>query len=101
MIQFVGDYLDNIPDFGKLVHFDPLRKPDFPKFRLWTDTVPLADTNCYLFRPLYFETRQGIVQPYNYLARQKCRLLYSLCSSSGIVPPPLFEDNTTNNILSV
>ena len=46
---------DNIPDFGQRVLFHPLRKPNLSKFRLWTDTVPLTYSNCYLQGPFILD----------------------------------------------
>ena len=88
---------DNIPDFGQRVLFHPLRKPNLSKFRLWTDTVPLSDPNCYLQGPFDFESRNDVLNPCNYVARDQWLLLASSCSVSGIVPPLLSPNPADSN----
>ena len=86
---------DNIPDFGQRVLFHPLRKPPLAKYRLWTDTIPLSDPNCYLSGPFHFEARHDVVNPCNYIARDQWLLLHSICSISSVVPPILSSAATT------
>ena len=82
---------DNIPIFGKRVLFHPHRKPDLAKHRLWTDTVPLSNPNCFLSGPFSFEARQDVIHPCNFVARSLWEHLFTVCSAYGIVPPTLSD----------
>ena len=80
--------------------FNPLRKPNLSKFRLWTDTVPLTDSNCYLQGPFHFESRHDVLTPCNYIARDQWLLLLSSCSVSGIVPLSLSATQSGDSAVS-
>ena len=91
----IGD--DNIPDLGQRVLFHPLRKPSLSKFCIWTDTVPLTDSNCYLQELFDFESRNDVLNSCNYVAHDQLLLLDSSCSVSGIVPPLLSKNPADSN----
>ena len=55
----------------------------------WTKTIPLSDSNCYLFGPFHFEVRHDVLNQCNYIARDQWLLVHSLCSLSSIIPPIL------------
>ena len=82
---------DNIPIFGKRVLFQPHRKSDLAKHRLWTDTVPLSNPNCFLSGSFSFEARHDIIHPCNFVARSLWEHLFTNCSAYGIVPPTLSD----------
>ena len=86
---------DNIPDFGQQVLFHRLRKPPLDKYRLWTDTILISDSNCCLSGPFHFEARHDVLNPCNYIARDQWLLLHSFCSVSSVVPPILFPAAAT------
>ena len=88
---------DNIPDFDQRVLFHPLRNPNLFKFRLWTDTVRLTNSNCYLQGLFDFEYRNDVLNPCNYVACDQWLLLDSSCSVSGIVPSLLSTNLADSN----
>ena len=51
-------YLDesNIPVYDARMLFSPRRKPDLTKYILWTDSVHLTDTSCFLHGPFNFDS---------------------------------------------
>ena len=49
-------YLDdsNNPVYGVRIPFNSRRKSDLTKYMLWTDSVHLTDSSCFLYRPFNF-----------------------------------------------
>ena len=56
-------YLDdsNIQVYGTCMLFNPRRNLDLTKYILWTDSVHLTDTSCFLRGPFNFDSQSDII----------------------------------------
>ena len=48
--------VNNVPLYGARMLFGPKRKLDLSKYILWTDSVHLTDSSCYLHGPFNFDS---------------------------------------------
>ena len=67
--------------------FSPKRKPDLTERILWTDSVHLTDTSCYLHGPFNFDSQSYIMSTNTYIALRHWEFLVFSCNKLGIVPP--------------
>ena len=56
-------YLDdsNIPVYGVRMLFSPKRKADLTNYILWTDSIHLTDTSCFLYGSFNFDSQSDII----------------------------------------
>ena len=69
--------------------FGPKRKPDLSKYILWTDSVHLTDSSCYLHGPFKFDSYSDVITATQNIALTHWEFLRTICHSSSIVPPIL------------
>ena len=80
---------NNVPLYGTSMLFGPKRKPDLSKYILWTDSVHLTDSSCYLHDPFNFDSHFDVITAKQHIALTHWEFLLTICHSFSIVPPIL------------
>ena len=80
---------DNIPVYGSRMLFKPNRKPNLSKFMLWTDSIHLSDSSCYIHGPFSFDSRSDVISAKQFVALRHWEFLLTSCIALGIVPPTI------------
>ena len=81
--------LDNVPVYGARILLGPKRKPDPDKYILWTDSIHLIVTSCYLHGHFNFETHSDIISAKQHVALTHWEYLLTICNQRSVVPPIL------------
>ena len=66
--------------------FGPKCKPDLRKYILWTDSVHLTDSSCYLHGPFNFDSHSDVITAKHHIALTHWEFLLTICHSFSIVP---------------
>ena len=80
---------ENIPVYGSRMLFKPNRKPDLKKYMLWSDSVHLNDSSCFIHGPFNFDSRSDVVSAKQFVALCHWEYLLTSCITLGIVPPTI------------
>ena len=80
---------ENIPVYGSRMLFKPNRKPDLKKYMLWSDSVHLTDSSCFIHGPFNFDSRSDVVSAKQFVALCHWEYLLTSCITLGIVPPTI------------
>ena len=81
---------DNSPVYESRILLGPNRKPNLKKYILWTDSVHLTDSSCYIHGPFNFDSRSDIIKPNQHIALCHWEFILTFCSTFSIVPPFLY-----------
>ena len=52
---------ENIPVYGCRMLFKPNRKLDLTKYMLWSDSVHLTYSSCFIYGPFKFDSRSDVI----------------------------------------
>ena len=52
----------NIPVYGARILFGPIRKPNDKNYIIWTDSIHLTDSSCYIHGLFNFHSRLDIIK---------------------------------------
>jgi len=66
--------------------FGPKCKPDLRKYILWTDSVHLTDSSCYLHGPFNFDSNSDVITTKQHIVLTHWEFLLTICHSFSIVP---------------
>ena len=66
--------------------FGQKRKPDLSKYILWTDSVQLTDSSCYLHGPFNFDSHSDVITAKKHIALLYWEFLLTIYRSFSIVP---------------
>ena len=80
---------DNILVYGSRMLFKPNRKPNLSKFMLWTDSIHLSDSSCYIHGPFNFDSRSDVISAKQFVTLRHWKLLLTSIIALGIVPPTI------------
>ena len=80
---------DNVPVYGARILLGPKRKPDPDKYILWTNSIHLTNTSCYLHGPFNFEPHSDIISAKQHVALTYWEYLLSICNKLSVVSPIL------------
>ena len=69
--------------------FGPKRKPNPSKYILWTDSVHLTDSSCYLYVPFNFDSHSDMITSKQYITLTHWEHPLTICHTFGVVPPIL------------
>ena len=69
--------------------FGPKRKSDLSKYILWTASVHLTDSSCYLHGPFNFDSHSDVTTAKQHIALTYFELCLTVCHSLSIAPPIL------------
>ena len=69
--------------------FSPQRKPYPSKCILWTDSVHLTDSSCYLHSPFNFYSHSDVIIAKQHIALKYWEYILTVCHIFSIVPPIL------------
>ena len=94
MILFVGDpYGTNIKMIKimslSMVYrmlFGLKRKPGPSKYTIWTDSVHLTDSSCYLHDQLNFDSYSEITITKKHIVLTQCGHILTVCNTFSIIP---------------
>ena len=64
----------------------PKRKPDLANYMLWTDSVHLTDSSCFLHGPFNFDSRSDVISANQFVALHHWEYLLTSCITLGILP---------------
>ena len=71
------------------------RKPDLTKNMLWTDSVHLTDSSCFIHEPFNFDSRSDVISAKQFGDLRHWEYLISSCIALSIVPPTISTLNAT------
>ena len=77
----------NIPVYGSRMLFKKSCKPNLAKYMLWTGSVHLTDSSCFIHGPFYFDSRSDVIFAKKIDALCHWEFLLASCIALGIVPP--------------
>ena len=80
---------NNVPVYGDRMFFSPKLKPNPKKYMLWSDSIYLIDSMCFIHEPFKYDTHADTIQPKQYVALTHWEFLLYFCSQFNIVPPTL------------
>ena len=80
---------NNVPLYGARIPFDPKRKLYSSKCILWTDSVHLTDSSCYLHGPFNFDSHSDVIITKYHITLTHWEYLLTICHAFSIVPPIL------------
>ena len=80
---------DNIPVYGSRMLFKPNRKPNLAKYMLWTDSIHLSDSSCFIHGPFNFDSRSDVISAKQFVALRHWEFLLTSCIALCIVPPTI------------
>ena len=80
---------ENTPVYGSRMLFKSNRKPNLEKYMLWTDSVHLTDSSCFIHDPFIFDSRSDVLSAKQFVALRHWELLLTSCIALGIVPPTI------------
>ena len=78
--------INNIPLYGARMLFGSKRKPDTCKCILWTNSVYLTDSSCYLHGQFHFDSHSDVIIAKHHIARTHWEYRLNVCHSFIIVP---------------
>ena len=81
--------LDNVPIHRARILFRQKRIPDPNKYILWTDSIHLTDTSCYLHGPFNFEPYSDNIPAKKHVALTHWEYLLTICNKLSVVSPIL------------
>ena len=73
---------------------DPKREPDPSKYILWTVSVHLTDSSCYLHGPFNCDSHFDVITVQQHIALIHWEYLLTICHTFSIVPPILSTPTT-------
>ena len=77
---------DNVPLYGARMLFGPKRKQDINKYILWTDSIHLTDSSCYLHSTFNFDSHSDVITAEQHISLTHWEFLLTICHSFSIVP---------------
>ena len=80
---------ENIPVYSSRMLFKANRKPDLAKYMLWTDSMHLTDSFCFLHEPFNFDSRSDVISANQFVALHYWEYLLTSCIALCIVHPTL------------
>ena len=80
---------DKVPVYEARILLGPKRKPDPDKYILWTDSIHLTDTSCYLHGHFNFEPHSDIISTKQHVALTYWEYLLTICNKLSVVSPIL------------
>ena len=96
MILLVGGPYDTsikkmkiTPLYGARILCGSKRKPDPSKYILWTNSIHLTDSSCYLHGPFNFDAHSNVIIAKQYIALTHWEYILTDCHTFSIVLPIL------------
>ena len=87
---------DNVPVYGSRILFKSNCKPNLAKYMLWTDSVHLTDSSCFIHSHFNFDSRSDVISAKQFVVLRHLEFLLAFYIALGIVPslfPPLLQQN--------
>ena len=86
---------DNISFYGSCMLFKPNKRPDLTKYMLWTDSIYLTDSSCFIHGPFNFDSRANVISAKQFVALRHWKNLLTSCIALSIVPSTISTLTTT------
>ena len=87
----------NIPVYNARMLLNPKRKPSLTKYILWTDSVHLTDTSCFLHGLFNLDSQSDIRSANQYIYLRHWKFHLTPCNELGSVPPLISTLTTTKH----